>query len=102
MGSKSNSRTKQKTLRMLNLSGVSLSFLDPSTFSRALSQLEEGDLTDTRLTRLQRRQVCHFLLRPSKIKKLWIDGYSFSCGNQNVTSDAVNNVENNEVREIGN
>jgi len=100
--SKSGSTTKQKTLRMLNLRGVSLTFLDPSTFSRALSQLEEVDLTDTRLTRLQRRQVCHFLLRPSKIKKLWIDGYSFSCGSQNVISDAVYNLQNNEVNLIGN
>ena len=37
-----------------------------------------------------------------QIKKLWIDGYSFSCGNQNVISDAVNNLQNNEVNDIGN
>ena len=37
-----------------------------------------------------------------QIKKLWIDGYSFSCGNQNVISDALNNLHNNEVVDIGN
>ena len=37
--SKSGSTTKQKTLQMLNLRGVSLTFLDPSTFARALSQV---------------------------------------------------------------
>ena len=37
-----------------------------------------------------------------QIKKLWIDGYSFSSGSQNVISDAVNNLQNNEVNDIGN
>ena len=37
-----------------------------------------------------------------QIKKLWIDGYSFSSGSQNVISDAVINLQNNEVNVIGN
>jgi len=89
----------QTKLTVLNLQGVPLSFLDPASFACAISQLEEVDITATRLTRMQKRQICRILLNPSKVKKLWIDGWSYSSNNQNVTKkndNAENNVNDNE------
>jgi len=47
---------------------------------------------------MQKRQICRILLNPSKIKKLWIDGHSFSCSNPNVTKNnkAENKLNDNE------
>ena len=36
-------------------------------------QLEEVDITETRLTRMQRRQICHILLNPSKVRRTYIN-----------------------------
>jgi len=103
------SLTSQKKLAVLNLRGVPLTFLDPSSFARAISQLEEVDITETRLTRMQKRQICRILLNPSKVKKLWIDGYSFSCNNPNVTKNNKdenkfndNEANNNAIHDLNN
>jgi len=84
MPSSVSSTEHQRKLAVVNLRGVPLTFLDPAAFAFAISQLEEVDITETRLTRMQRRQICHILLNPSKVKKLWIDGYSFSLNNSSV------------------
>jgi hypothetical protein len=95
-------RHGEKKLAVVNLHGVPLSFLDPSTFASAISQLEEVDLTETKLTRMQKRQICRILLKPSKVKKLWIDGFSFSCDNPNRNDNAENNANDNEANNNAN